>query len=266
MQDSPDLSSFRWIVVNSSGGKDSQTALRYVVAECDKLSISRDRIVVSHQCLGKVEWKGTLDLVKAQAAHYRLRLEVSKYRNAQGVELDLLQKVRERGMWPSNNTRYCTSDFKRLPGSRVITALSREAGGDILQIFGFRSEESPARAKKPVLARDPRLCTRTRTVMNWLPIHNWTAIQVWDDIKASGVPYHQAYDLGMPRLSCAFCIFAPKAALMIAGKANPELLAEYVAVEKEINHTFQNGRSLADIQAALQAGEEIPQMNGNWNM
>jgi 3'-phosphoadenosine 5'-phosphosulfate sulfotransferase (PAPS reductase)/FAD synthetase len=266
MQDSPDLNSFRWIVVNSSGGKDSQTALRYVVGQCDALGISRDRIVVSHQCLGRVEWKGTLDLVKAQAAHYGLRLEVTKYRTAKGEEIDLLEKVRRRGKWPSSGQRYCTSDMKRCPGHRVVTALSREAAGDILYVKGFRADESPARAKQIVFERLEELCTKSRTVMVWLPIHTWSEAQVWTDVKASGVPYHSAYDLGMPRLSCMFCIFAPKAALMIAGKANPELLAEYVAVEKEINHTFQNGRSLASIQEALQAGEQIPQMNGNWNM
>jgi hypothetical protein len=57
----------------------------------------------------------------------------------------------------------------------------------------------------------------------------------------SGVNYHFAYDLGMPRLSCCFCIFASEDALMIAGKHNPELLTEYVRVETKIDHTFKNG-------------------------
>lgn len=262
------LNQYRWIVVNSSGGKDSQTALRFVVGLADEQGYPRSQIVVSHQDLGDMEWKGTKDLAKAQAEHYGLRFEVTKYRTCKREEIDLLEAVRRRGMWPDQNNRYCTSDFKRLPGSRVITALYREAGkqGDILQVFGFRAEESPARAKKPVLEREERLCIKNRTVMNWLPIHSWTQAQVWDDIKASGVPYHSAYALGMPRLSCMFCIFAPRAALMIAGKANPELLARYVAVEREIGHTFQNKKPIADIQTAIEAGEEIPQMNGNWNM
>ena len=33
-------------------------------------------------------------------------------------------------------------------------------------------------------------------------------------------------ELGMPRLSCALCIFAPKEALLLAGYHNPALLAE----------------------------------------
>jgi 3'-phosphoadenosine 5'-phosphosulfate sulfotransferase (PAPS reductase)/FAD synthetase len=266
MNETPNLSDYRWIVVNSSGGKDSQTALRFVVNQCDALSISRDRIVVSHQCLGEAEWKGTSELARQQADFYGLRFEISKQRNREGVEMSLLDKVRARGMWPSSGQRYCTSDMKRTPGHRVVTMLSREAAGDVLYIKGFRAEESPARAKAPVFAKLDKLCTKTRTVMEWLPIHTWTEAQVWADIKASGVPYHSAYALGMPRLSCMFCIFAPKAALMIAGKHNPEMLQKYVDVEREIGHTFQNGRSIESIQQAIAAGEEVPAMNGAWNM
>jgi len=262
----PDLAQFRWIVINSSGGKDSQTALRVIVAECDSLGIPRDRVVVSHQCLGEMEWKGTLELVRQQAAHYGLRVEVSKYRNNRGEELNLLDYVRNRRMWPDSKNRFCTSEFKRSPGARVITKLSREAPGDVLQVFGFRAEESPSRAKKSVYALNTRLSRTSRQVFDYLPIHEWTEAQVWTDIRSSGVPHHQAYDLGMPRLSCAFCIFAPKAALLIAGKANPELLDKYVALEAEIGHSFQNGKPIEQIKAAIAAGETPGAMSGNWNM
>lgn len=264
----PNLSDYRWIVVNSSGGKDSQTALRYVVSLADEQGFPRDHIVVSHQDLGRMEWQGTKDLAKAQADHYGIRFEVSKYRNKMGQELTLLDYVRNRGKWPSSTNRYCTSEFKRSPGSRVITKLRREAPGHVLSVFGFRAEESPARAKKPVWAINDRISTKAYQVIEWLPIHDWTTDQVWADIRSSGVPHHQAYDLGMPRLSCCFCIFAPKAALMIAGKANPDLLDEYVKLEAEIGHTFQHNKPIANIQSALQSGEDPneSEMDGNWNM
>ena len=80
------------------------------------------------------------------------------------------------------------------------------------------------------------------------------------------MPYHPAYDLGMPRLSCVFCIFAPKAALLIAGKANPELLDEYCRIETKINHTFRVGQSMNDLRDAITAGEQPGKMDGVWNM
>ena len=69
----------------------------------------------------------------------------------------------------------------------------------------------------------------------------------------------------MPRLSCCFCIFAPKAALLLAGKHNLGLLAEYVAVERRINHKFKADLALAEVQRDLEAGVE-PGAVTNWMM
>ena len=213
-----------------------------------------------------MEWTGVIELAKEQADHYGLRFEVSKYRDKNGREKDLLEKVRERGMWPSSRQRFCTSEFKRGPGGRVITKLFRESPGDILNVFGFRSEESESRRMKKSFARNSRFSTQSREVMDWIPIKDWSESEVWNSIKRSGVPYHWAYDLGMPRLSCAFCIFAPRDALIIAGKANPELLDEYCKVEEEIGHTFQNGRSIKEIKKAIESGEEPSGDIQQWKM
>jgi 3'-phosphoadenosine 5'-phosphosulfate sulfotransferase (PAPS reductase)/FAD synthetase len=255
-------------VVNTSGGKDSQTALRRVVSECDRVGFPRERIVMAHQCLGKQEWGGTLDLVKEHAAFYGLRLEIASYRSSAHEPLSLLEYIRRRGKWPDSKNRFCTSEFKRGPGGRVLTRLSREASGPILNVFGFRSEESAARAKLEEFSRNDRFSSTKKEVWNWHPIQGWLEFEVWHDIRESGVRYHPAYDLGMPRLSCCFCIFAPRAALIIAGRANPDLLDEYVAVEREIGHDFQHGKPIERIRDAIHAGEGIDQaeLRLNWNM
>jgi hypothetical protein len=69
----------------------------------------------------------------------------------------------------------------------------------------------------------------------------------------------------MPRLSCCFCIFSPRPALLLAGKHNPELLAEYVAVERWTGHAFRQELPLASIQEALARGEE-PGPIADWVM
>lgn len=213
-----------------------------------------------------MEWEGTLDLVQRQAAHYGLRLEVSQYRDKHRQEKSLLDYVRKRRKWPDSQNRFCTSEFKRGPGGRVIVKLFREAPGSVLNVYGFRAAESPARAKKASFVRNSRFSTGKREVWDWLPIHDWGEAAVWQSIHASGVPYHQAYDLGMPRLSCCFCIFAPRDALIVAARANPRLLNEYCELEEEIGHTFQNGRSIGSIRDAVQAGEQPKQLHGAWNM
>jgi len=174
-------------------------------------------------------------------------------------------------MFPSPKARYCTSDHKRGQVAKVFTQLadkSRERGVTycrILNCLGLRAEESPTRAKRQPFAFNEMASNGRRHVDDWLPIHSWTVDQVWERINASGVRHHPAYDLGMPRLSCCFCIFSPRSALLLAGKHNPELLAQYVAVEQQIGHRFRKELSLAEVQGSIANGEQVGQVK-DWFM
>jgi len=241
--------------------------LDFVVEQCDRADVPRSRLVVVHADLGRVEWPGTRALAEEQARHYGLVFHVVRRRQG-----DLLQHIADRGMFPSPRARFCTSDMKRGPVHTLLTRLTGQAlaAGHaapirILNCLGMRAQESPARAKRQQFGRDERASNGKRTVDSWLPLHAWTVEQVWARIKASGVRHHPAYDLGMPRLSCCFCIFSPRSALLLAGKHNPELLAQYVAVEKAIGHTFRQELPLASIQQALANGEE-PGTVADWAM
>jgi 3'-phosphoadenosine 5'-phosphosulfate sulfotransferase (PAPS reductase)/FAD synthetase len=262
----PDLRSYDWIVLSSSAGKDSQCMLDFVVERADQVRVPRRRLVVAHADLGRVEWPGTRELAEEQARHYGLEfIAVSR---PQG---DLLEQIVQRGMFPSPQVRFCTSDQKRSPISRIFTRLanrSRQEGITVCRILncmGMRAQESPARAKRPPFSRNEMASNSRREVHDWLPLHTWTVEQVWQRIRQSGVRYHPAYDLGMPRLSCCFCIFAPRSALLLAGRHNPELLDEYVRVERAIGHRFRKELPLAEIQRAIQRGEE-PGPVQDWEM
>lgn len=242
------------ILLNTSGGKDSQTMINEVCRRADLEGIERSRLVAVHANLGRVEWPGTLELARKQAEAHDLEFRVKARKQG-----DLLDHVEARGMWPSPRARYCTSDHKRGQIATVITALDRErrvgTSFRLLNVLGLRADESPARAKKRPFIPNENYSTKTRTVWDWLPIHSWSDEDVWADIAESGVLYHRAYDMGMPRLSCAFCIYAPKAALVLAGRYNPKLLAEYADVERRIGHTFKADLSIEEVQAAVEADE-----------
>lgn len=274
----PDLTSYRWIVVSSSAGKDSQAMLDYVT-ELARAAGVADRIVVVHADLGEVEWDGTGELAARQAAHYGHRFEVVSRLGEKGqkdgkvyrkgeVFGSILDYAERRGAWPSNKQRWCTSDFKRGPIEKLFTRLTRVCvpGGvvRILDCMGLRAQESPARAKRPQFV--VRKSNSNVHIDTWLPIHHWTTEQVWERIRASGVEHHRAYDLGMSRLSCAFCIFAPKASLVLAGKHNPELLDRYVGVEERTGHKFRQDVSLADVRTLVQAGVQVDASQDSWNM
>lgn len=264
-----DITSYDWIVINTSAGKDSQAMMEYVVGLARTAGVL-ERVIAVHCDLGRVEWKGTRELAEEHCRHYGIKLHV--VRREQG---DLLDQVEKRGKWPDNKNRYCTSDQKRDQVAKLVTSLvngwidthlesSRPVR--VLNCMGLRAEESSARAKKMPFQANKRLTNGKRKVFDWLPIHGWLVGQVWEAIKQSGVRYHYAYDLGMPRLSCCFCIFASEGALMIAGKHNPDLLKEYVRVEKATGHDFRHGFKIESIQTRLAAGEQPPARVASWNM
>lgn len=241
----PNLGDYDLVLVNSSAGKDSQAMLTYVVALADAQSVDRDRIVVVHADLGRVEWAGTRDLAEEHAAHYELRFEV--VRRDKG---DLLEQIEARGMFPSSTARYCTSDQKTSQVAKLITRLVAEAElrrpMRILNCLGIRAQESPARAKKVPFGPD-KASNGKRHVDRWLPIFDWSAEQVWATIRASGLRHHPAYDAGMPRLSCVFCVLAGERELILAARLNPALAREYVELEERIGHTFQAKLSMEEI-------------------
>lgn len=260
-----DLTEFDLIIINTSGGKDSQTMMRRVVQLAAEQGV-RDRLVAVHADLGRVEWEGTAALAQRQAEMYGLRFEIKA--RPQG---DLLAQIEARGMFPSSSARYCTSDQKRGQVRTVMTKLVKELALDrparVLNCMGLRRQESSARAKKEELRYDASASGegKVRQVWEWLPIIDWTEDEVWADIKASGVPYHPAYDAGMPRLSCSFCVLASKPALIRAAQLRPELAQEYADLEARIGHTFQSGRSMAEIIAEAKALGDTPIEITNWS-
>src|SRR5262245_47474662 len=143
----PDLTAYHWIVVNSSAGKDSQAMLDYVVEQGDRAGVPRDRLVVVHADLGRVEWPGTRELAEEQARHYGLAFVTVRRRQG-----DLLDHIAQRGMFPSPRARFCTSDHKRTP-----VAASRPLGSDPpAQLPGApRPGEPGAGEAEPLCPRRP---------------------------------------------------------------------------------------------------------------
>ncbi len=263
-----DLPSYHWIVINSSAGKDSQAMTDYV-CELATLFGVLNRVIMVHCDLGEMEWPNTKELAEEHAKHYGIPFHVVR-RNQ-----DLLDHIEERGMFPDSANRFCTSDHKRDQVSKLFTEITGLVYTDnhkrfqrkvrILNCMGMRADESPARVKLLPFRTDDRTTNGKRHVDIWLPLHQWTAAEVWARIKASGVRHHYAYDLGMPRVSCCFCIFANREALLLSGKHNRALLDRYVAVEAKINHRFKNNLSLKSIADQLDAGYE-PQPVADWRM
>ena len=142
-----------------------------------------------HADLGDAEWDGVPELAAEHAAHYGLRFEIAR-REHDGTVETILDRVQQRGMCPDAARRWCTSDHKRGPIRKVMTRLVadlRASGHDspavhLLNVMGFRAEESPARRRRVPYAANPAASNGRRRVDDWYPIHDWTLAQVWERI------------------------------------------------------------------------------------
>jgi 3'-phosphoadenosine 5'-phosphosulfate sulfotransferase (PAPS reductase)/FAD synthetase len=246
-----DLTDYNYVLLNTSAGKDSQVTLD-VVTKLAQDQGACDRLLAVHCDLGRLEWPGTKELALEQVAHYDLPVAVVENKPWKG---DLLAKIEHRGRWPGRvsngrTIRYCTSEFKTGPVQQLCTQLVKDlrANGHqgqvrILNVLGIRADESKERAKRlPFKHLDK----------GWSNSFDWTQAEVWERIHQSGVPYHSAYDEGMPRLSCSFCVFASKNALIRAAQLRPDLAQEYLGVEQRTGFRFKDELSMADIIAAAE--------------
>lgn len=178
-----ELSSYDLIVINNSGGKDSLCSIFEICRLAKDQNFPLSQIHLSHQILDGVEWEGVLEVVQEQATYFGLECHFSQRRKRNGDPEKFLEYVERRKKWPSNKQRWCTSDFKRGPGARVVTKLtSGMKNCKILYVFGFRAQESPARSKKEALVINKMLTTQSRLVHDFLPIHSWDLKQVWETI------------------------------------------------------------------------------------
>ncbi|MFD3514828.1 phosphoadenosine phosphosulfate reductase family protein [Streptomyces sp. NPDC058657] len=260
-----------WILLNSSGGKDSQAMASHVCALAAKLGLLH-RVVIVHADLGDIEWANTRKLAEDQARRLGVRFEAVK---AEGGDLlartvarffklkaKAEKEASEQGLdpatvkvapaWPSSSARWCTSDLKRGPIRKLMTRLVNELSDlgrpvRILNCLGQRAAESAPRAKLAAVEIDRPASNGKRHVTTWRPVHGWSDAEVWKEIARSGLPYHEAYDWGMSRLSCSFCVLGCEADVVLAARLRPNKAAEYVAVETKVGTDFKHGLSMRQI-------------------
>lgn len=218
-------------VINDSAGKDSQ-AMKIKLIEC----IPKEQLIIVHANLPGVEWDGNLDHIKKYSNDVPV-FEVQARKT-------FFEMVEHRKMFPSPKHRQCTSDLKRGPIQKFINNYAKSNGFSIVvNCMGLRGQESPNRAKKTVFQYKPTNSSKLRKQYEWLPIHDFKIDNVWSTIKEAGQLPHWAYEKGMSRLSCCFCIMSSEKDLKIAAKLNPELAAKYIEVEERLNFTMSMSRT-----------------------
>ncbi len=215
-------------VVNHSGGKDSQAMMIEITKH-----VPADQILVIHAHLDGVEWDGTEDHIRATIGDHDLVV-------TRAVKT-FFEMVRRRGMWPSPQYRQCTSDLKRGPIEKAIRhhlKANPQHDGLVVSCTGIRAQESAQRSKQTPWKFSAKNSKAGRQWFEWMPIFDMDVDTVFATIEAAGQKPHWAYDAGMSRLSCCFCIMGSQKDTCIAAKHNPELFQAYADLEREIDQTF----------------------------
>ena len=177
--------------------------------------------------------------------------------------------VRRRGMFPSAQSRQCTSDLKRGPIQKFLRTIPEKV---IINCMGMRAEESTQRARQPPWMLDEAMSKNGRTVYNWLPIFGETTEQVLAWHWQNGVPLHPVYvpqyhrdgTQGgyLRRFSCRVCIFATDHDVRMIYQHDRAAFDQVSALEEDTGFTMRAGRSLVQIvNASMPAPKAISQLD-----
>lgn len=112
----------------------------------------------------------------------------------------------------------------------------------------FNAIEAADKAIKAAheMARHAALSRAGREVWRWLPVHALTEREIFATITSAGQQPHWAYAKGMRRLSCVFCIFATEDDVRRAARLQPDILRNYVNMERRTGRSMlmpRDGRS-----------------------
>lgn len=236
------------LIVNHSGGKDSQATMIVL----HQLFPGTPTHVI-HAELPGVDWEGLREHIEANSYGLPVIYVRAKKTFFDMVEHNYqrhLESGKNQSPWPDAQRRQCTSDLKRGPIESAIIRISRETGCKLfINVQGIRAAESEdRRAKNPFCRASKALNRAGREVWDWFPIFELETQDVWDTISRAGQTRHPAYDAGMSRLSCCFCILGKKSDLTTAAKLKPELYRQYVQLERRYGKTLSmSRRSLVEI-------------------
>lgn len=209
------------VLVQFSGGKDSQASLIWTIKKYGKKNI------IACFCDTGWEHQDTYthinDIVK-QLGIPLVTLRSDKYNDF--VDMSIKKK-----RFPSTMARFCTSALKVIPMIDYI--LSQDESFIIIQ--GIRAKESKARAGydmecsffKEYFNKQVKRLYHKKAVLEWCkthdasllrPIFHWSAQDVIDYILTNGQRPNPLYERGFSRVGCFPCIMCRKREIQLISK------------------------------------------------
>jgi hypothetical protein len=274
----PDLGSYDYIIVASSGGKDSIACTLHLLERgVDMAKVEIWHHLVDGQGPVHFDWPCTESYVWAFAnalgipCYFSWRigglmgelLRENRLTNpvqfeAPGGQLftagGMRGKPNTRRRWPALGTnlatRWCSYCVKIDVGSLALTNQARFRGARTLFITGERAEESANRARyahfEPHRSDLRNGRNYQRHVDHWRPVHGWPEADVWAIMKRHNINPHPAYRLGWSRCSCRNCIFNSNDHWASLWAIKPDIILAIDQLERELDFTMHPTMSILE--------------------
>lgn len=180
----------RRVIASVSGGKDSGAMCLYL----RDLGIDHDRVFMDTGW----EHAETYDYLRGPLTAALGPITEIK------AERTMAQLTIHKGMFPSKQRRWCTTELKVKPMQRYIEARVAE-GLDVINTVGIRAAESEARSRMPEWEWSDGFDCEV-----WRPLIAWSEQDVIDIHTRHGLRPNPLYLKGAERVGCAPCIFSRK--------------------------------------------------------
>jgi phosphoadenosine phosphosulfate reductase len=134
------------------------------------------------------QFKETLELRERIRQRYGIEVELKQ------PELSVDEYERQHGgpVYKANPDQCCMD--------RKVKVLEQAALGWKAWMSGIRRDQSPDRAKAPIVGWDKKF-----GLVKLSPLANWTKQQVWKLITDEQIPYNPLHDQGYPSIGCWPC-------------------------------------------------------------
>ena len=142
-----------------------------------------------------------------------------------------------KGRMPSTKARFCTEYLKVYPITQKVIIPTLREFRKVWSWQGVRADESPARAKLPMIDREGDL----PGIYNYRPILNWSVEQVFAMHKKHGIEPNPLYKLGMGRVGCLPCVNCRKSELAEIGRRFPEEIDRVAKWEQLVSEVSKRG-------------------------
>lgn len=196
----------RRVVASISGGRDSAAMSLYLT----ELGIEHERVFMDTGWESQI----TYDYLRGP-----LTDKLGPITEIRG-ELDFVQLVEKKGLFPSRVMRFCTEELKVFPVMEWL-ALRRDArvtddAPELLNAVGVRRGESRARADALEWEWSDSFDLEV-----WRPLVAWSGDDVADIHRRHGLAWNPLYDMGATRVGCWPCIHARKKEIALVARIDP---------------------------------------------